>query len=170
MELYLVRHAIAFERDPARWPDDGERPLSPQGEARFRPAARGLKRIVPTVEIVLSSPFARAWRTAELLAKEAGWPDPEPERAFEAGQRVTRAVTALRRHSDRQSVAVVGHEPNLSELAAHLMAGGEDDLAIEVKKGGVVCLGLDEGVRTSSAWLRWSVSPKILRALASKVR
>lgn len=170
MELYLVRHAIAFERDPARWPEDGERPLSPQGEARFRPAARGLKRIVPAVDVVLSSPFVRAWRTAELLAEEAGWPDPQPVRAFEAGQRVTRAVTALRSHADRQSVAVVGHEPNLSELAAHLLAGAEGDLAIEVKKGGVVCLGLDDGVRSGSGWLRWSVSPKILRALAPRAR
>jgi len=169
MELYLVRHAIAFERDPARWPADGERPLSPKGEARFSQAARGLKRIVPAVDVVLSSPFARAWRTAELLVKEAGWPAPEPVRAFEAGQRVTRAVTALRGYADRQSVAVVGHEPNLSELAVHLLAGTEGDLAIEVKKGGVVCLGLD-GVRSGTAWLRWSVSPKILRALASQAR
>jgi len=170
LELYLVRHAIAFERDAARWADDGKRPLTPQGEARFRVAARGLGRIVPTVDAVLSSPMVRAWRTAELLAKEAGWPAPEPVAAFEAGQRVTRAMTALRGYSDRQAVAVVGHEPNLSELAAHLLAGAEDDLAIEVKKGGVVCLGLDGGARKGSAWLRWSVSPKILRAMASRAR
>jgi phosphohistidine phosphatase len=170
MELYLVRHAIAFERDSARWPDDGKRPLTPEGEARFRLAARGLKRIVPTVDIVLSSPFVRAWRTAELLADEARWPDPDPVKAFEAGQRVTRAVTALRGHADRPSVAVVGHEPNLSELAGHLLAGADDDLALEVKKGGVMCLGLDGAVRAGSAWLRWSVSPKILRAMAPRPR
>jgi phosphohistidine phosphatase len=170
VELFLVRHAIAAERDPARWPDDAKRPLTPQGEARFRAAARGLKRIVPTVEVVLSSPFARAWRTAEILVEEAGWPDPKPEPALQAGQRVTRAVTALRGYTDRQSVAVVGHEPNLSELAAQLIAGAEDDLAIEVKKGGVVCVGLDGAVRRNAAWLRWSVTPKFLRALASRAR
>jgi len=170
VELYLVRHAIAFGRDAARWPDDGKRPLSPQGEARFRVAARGLKRIVPGVDVVLSSPFVRAWRTAELLTEEAGWPDPEPVAALEAGQRATRAATALRGYADRQSVAVVGHEPNLSELTAHLLAGAEEEMAIEVKKGGVICLRLDGGVRRKSAWLRWSVSPKILRALASRAR
>ncbi len=170
MELYLVRHAIAAERDPARWPDDGRRPLTPQGEARFRVAARGLKRIVPTVELVLSSPMARAWRTAEILTEEAGWPDPKPEPAFEAGQRVTLAVAALRRHAGPQTMAVVGHEPNLSELAAHLTAGAQPDLAIEVKKGGVVCIGLDGAFGRNGGWLRWSVSPKILRALASRAR
>src|SRR5438876_7931296 len=129
MELYLVRHAIAFERDPARWPADGERPLSPQGEARFSQDARGLRRIVPSVDVVLASPFARAWRTAELLAEEAGWPAPEAAPALEADQRVSRAVAALRGYADRGSVAVVGHEPNLSELAATLIAGAEAALA-----------------------------------------
>jgi phosphohistidine phosphatase len=170
VELYLVRHGIAFERDATRWPDDGERPLSPEGEASFRVAARGLRRIVPTVDLVLSSPFARAWQTAELLADEAGWPPPKPEPAFEADQRVTRMVSALRSQSDHQSVAVVGHEPNLSELTAHLLIGAEEDFAIEIKKGGVVCLGLEGAVRRGSGWLRWSVSPKILRALASRPR
>jgi phosphohistidine phosphatase len=170
VELYLVRHAIAAERDSARWPDDAKRPLTPEGEARFRTAARGLARIVPGVDTVLSSPFVRAWRTAELLAEEAGWPAPKPEPALEAGRRVTTATAALRRSADRESVALVGHEPNLSELAAHLLIGADDDLAIEIKKGGVVCLALDEGIRAGSAWLRWSVSPKMLRALASRPR
>jgi len=170
VELYLVRHAIAFQRDSAQWPDDSERPLSPQGEERFRVAARGLKRIVPTVDAVLSSPFARAWRTAELLAEEAGWPNSDPEPALEAGRPVTAAVTALGRHAARQTVAAVGHEPNLSELAGHLIAGAGDDLALEIKKGGVVCLQLDGKVEGGAAWLRWSVSPKVLRALASRAR
>ncbi len=42
MDLYLVRHAIAFDRDPVTWHQDAERPLTPQGIDRFRQAARGL--------------------------------------------------------------------------------------------------------------------------------
>jgi phosphohistidine phosphatase len=170
VELYLVRHAIAFDRDPSRWPDDGQRPLSPQGEARFRVAAKGLKRIVRSVDAVVASPMVRAWRTAELLVEECGWPPPEPSEAMEAGRTVTRAVAALRPLAERGSVAVVGHEPNLSELAAHLLAGADQGLALDVKKGGVVCLELDGGIRANSAWLRWCVSPRILRALASRAR
>ena len=73
MELYLVRHAIAGHADHARWPDDTQRPLTEEGIARFQPAARGLARIVPTVERVLSSPWVRAWQTAEILQEESGW-------------------------------------------------------------------------------------------------
>ena len=60
MELLVVRHAIAFERSPRRWPDDAERPLSPQGAARARKAALGLKRITPRPARVLVSPLRRA--------------------------------------------------------------------------------------------------------------
>ncbi|HEY7678606.1 MAG TPA: hypothetical protein VIG69_16145 [Candidatus Methylomirabilis sp.] len=41
MDLYLVRHAFAGKRDPARWPDDTQRPITPEGARRFRQAARG---------------------------------------------------------------------------------------------------------------------------------
>ena len=74
MELYLVRHAVAEARDAEQWPDDGLRPLTADGEAKFRKAARGLHRLAPTVDAVVASPFTRAWRTAELLQEEAGWP------------------------------------------------------------------------------------------------
>ena len=69
MKIYLVRHAAAFERDPDRWPDDSERPLAPEGEEEFRLAARGLARVVPRVDAILSSPYRRAWRTAEILSE-----------------------------------------------------------------------------------------------------
>ena len=72
VDLYLVRHAIAEPRNPARWPDDSLRPLSPEGVELFRLAARGLERIGVEVEAVLASSYARAWRTAEILAEEAG--------------------------------------------------------------------------------------------------
>src|SRR3981189_883712 len=76
MDLYLVRHGIAYDPDPTQWPDDKDRPLPPEGEKRLRQVARGLRELVPSVSVVLSSPWARAWRTAELLEKEAHWPAP----------------------------------------------------------------------------------------------
>src|SRR5947207_3261160 len=78
MDLYLVRHAIAGVRDPNIWPDDSLRPLTKKGARRFRKAACGLGRFVRAPEVVLSSPFARASQTAEILAAEADWPDPLP--------------------------------------------------------------------------------------------
>jgi phosphohistidine phosphatase len=166
MELYLVRHGVAFNRDPAEWPDDSERPLTPEGEARFRKAARGLRRVVPTVDIVLSSPFPRAWRTAELLEKEAGWPAPEPSHNLEAGRSPVECIEAIRPHLSTSSLALVGHEPNLSELASTLLTGNATRLALDMKKGGLASLQLDDGLRRGTAVLRWVLTPKVLRALS----
>lgn len=158
-ELYLVRHAAAFEQDPAQWPDDGLRPLSPDGERSFRRAARGLRRLTDPPAIVLSSPFVRAWRTAEILTEEAAWP--APQALDELAQPVdSKAVldAARGKAPGAPSVALVGHEPYLSELAAMLLGGA----AVEMKKGAVARLAMEAG---GSAELRWLVPPKILRAV-----
>src|SRR2546423_9217545 len=83
MDLYLVRHAAAFDPDETRWPDDRDRPLTRQGEKRFRRAARGLVSLTSTVDVVLSSSYRRARPTAELL-EQGGWAQPrgcEPPQA-----------------------------------------------------------------------------------------
>lgn len=166
MDLYLVRHAVAFSRDPTRWPDDGERPLTPEGEARFRKAARGVRRIVTSVDVVLSSPFLRAWRTAELLEEEAGWPAPKPEPVLEAGRSPAEGIEVIEPHLDVASLALVGHEPYLSELASILLTGSPTSLTMAMKKGGVAHLRLEDGLRRGTASLRWLVTPKALRALS----
>jgi phosphohistidine phosphatase len=154
MQTYVVRHAIAEERSAERWPDDSLRPLTKEGEERFRRAAQGLARIVSSVDVVLSSPYARAWRTAEILAEEARWPAPERCEELEAWREPEDAIAVARR---RSSVAVVGHEPMLSGFVA-LLLGSE--LAIDFKKGGVVLV--EDGV------LRWYATPKILVELSRR--
>src|SRR5258707_15872816 len=77
MELLIVRHAIAFERDRHRWRDDGARPLSPAGVRRARKAAAGLKEIIKAPDLVLTSPLVRARQTAQILTDVAGWPQAE---------------------------------------------------------------------------------------------
>jgi phosphohistidine phosphatase len=165
MDVYLVRHAIADSRDPARWPDDAERPLTAKGVARFRSAARGLRGIAPEVELVLASPYTRAWQTAEILRDDAGWPVPEPAPALEAVRPARAAVELLQAHKDRSSVALVGHEPHLSSLASLLLSGDEHAVSIELKKGGVILLAFGGDPAPETALLRWSVSPKLLRSL-----
>jgi phosphohistidine phosphatase len=164
MDLYLVRHAIADDRHPERWPTDAQRPLTEEGIASFRHAARGLRRIVPQVEVVLSSPYTRAWETAVLLHEEAGWPAPERCEAIEAIRSPREALPVLD-GLDRSSAALVGHEPHLSQLASLLLCGDENTLPLELKKGGVVALGFAQGTGPGKAHLRWSATPKLLRAL-----
>jgi phosphohistidine phosphatase len=166
MDVYLVRHAEAGTADPAQWPDDRERPLTPAGEKRFRRAARGLGELVPTVDVVLSSGFVRAWRTAELLQKEAGWPRPVACEALESGRTPAEVLQALQAYATHGAVALVGHEPNLHELASYLMTAETGHAQIEMKKGGVALLELGDGMRPGAALLRWLLTPKVLRSIS----
>lgn len=166
MELYLIRHAIAYDRDAERWPDDAERPLTERGERRFRRAARGLRRAAPTVDIVLSSPFTRAWQTAQILEREADWPAPRPCQGLMPGHAPAEVIAALGEESRAGTISLVGHEPSLHELASYLVTG---DPAIDIctfSKGGVARLRFSDAVAPGAGELRWLLSPKLLRALA----
>jgi phosphohistidine phosphatase len=164
LRIYLVRHAYAGKADAARWPDDSARPLTEDGIRKFRAAAAGLRRLVPEVEVVLSSGFARAWSTAELLHEVAGWPEPLDCPPLEAGKPAAGALDVLR-ELDEASVALSGHEPHLSTLTSLLCAGSEHGLRFELKKGGVAAVEVDGEVAPGSGRLLWAVTPKILRAL-----
>ncbi len=164
MELYLVRHATAAD-DPGQWPDDRDRPLTPKGEKRFRRAAAGLGELVPRVDVVLSSPLRRAWRTAELLEKEAGWPAAQSCEALEAGRTPAEVLQALHEYVSSTSVALVGHEPTMHELASYLLTAETSHARLEFRKGSVARIDLAEGIRPGGGVLIWLLPPKVLRAL-----
>jgi phosphohistidine phosphatase len=151
VEIVLVRHGPAGHADPSRWPDDAERPLS--DVAKTRAAAAGLVRLVPDVDVVLASSFVRAWQTADVL-HELGWPEPERLPELEAGVPAIAVVGALHRRPE-QSLALVGHEPQLSRLASLLCTGDADALTLELKKSGALAI--------DGRTLLWALPPRALR-------
>jgi phosphohistidine phosphatase len=164
--VYLIRHAVAHKRDQERWSDDSRRPLTPEGEEEFEGAARGLARVVPKVEVLLSSPYERAWRTAEILAEQAGWPAPERLSALEPNVPPEKVVIALQTYQGKQSIALTGHRPCLHELAVYLLTGDVGAADMKIKKGGVVCIKFDDAPRAGAGKLHWLFTPKVLRNIA----
>jgi phosphohistidine phosphatase len=164
MRVYLIRHAPAFERDPKRWPNDRLRPLTPEGVKKFRKAAAGLGCLVDSVACVLTSPLARARQTAEILSAVTRWP-PAREIAELAPGHSPEQVLAMMRGMKAQSLALVGHEPGLSELVAASVAGAGARLECELKKGGAACLEFPSAVSAGRARLAWLITPKALRGL-----
>ncbi len=163
IELYLVRHAIAAERGP-NYPDDRERPLTSEGIARFKAAVEGLNELDVTVDLVLTSPLVRAKHTAELLIAGLGSkPRTEELEALAPGGRLPAVLEAVAKYSKRyRRIALVGHQPDLGELAAKLLqARGE----IEFKKGAVCCIQLDGAMPNGPGVLRWLIPPRALRKI-----
>ena len=164
MELLIVRHAIACERDAQRWPDDAERPLSPRGVLRARQAARGVKRIVPRPARVLTSPLLRAQQTAAILAQVAGWPRATlcPQLRPDASPAALLAVLARAREA---RIAVVGHQPDLGRLLAACLPRDIDSAAFELRKMGIGLVAFHGAARTGHGELIWLVPPRLLRAV-----
>ena len=162
MILYIVRHAIAEERDADRWPDDHERPLSDRGVKRFHPVAHMLARLVPDLDLLLSSRAVRAWSTAEMLTRIAGWPEPTPCHELE-GAESEAVCSAIRKNAGHERIAIVGHEPSLSRLVGYLLTGSEHEVYLDFKKGAVVAVAFEGGVRNGMGVMQWMLTPKMAR-------
>jgi len=161
-ELYLVRHAIAAERD-GEWPDDTKRPLTERGVGRFRDGVKGLRRLDVTIDEIFTSPLVRAKQTADLLA--AGVEGKPPVKILEAlapGHTSAAVLSHLAKAAKRRRIALVGHEPDLGELAAHLLGAGRP---LPFKKGGVCRIDVESLTSKRAGSLIWFVTPNVLRQL-----
>jgi phosphohistidine phosphatase len=165
MELLLIRHAIAFERDHHRWGDDGARPLSPAGIGRSRKAAAGLKALCIAPDRLLTSPLIRARQTAKILTDVAGWPRAEVAPELAPGEAA--AVLAVLAKDRSKRIAVVGHQPDLSALLTACLTRSHGVLPIEMKKNAVACLSFDGPPRVGRAVLKWLAAPRMLRGYRS---
>jgi phosphohistidine phosphatase len=164
MDLLIVRHAIAFERNQQRWLEDAERPLSPAGIRRAHKAAAGLKELIRAPERVWTSPLLRARQTAEILSHVAGWPEAVECVELSPGQTAQSVLSLLGKNRSKLA-AVVGHQPSLGQLLATCLIGDGGPLAIEMKKHTVACLSFNGIPRPGRAALKWLATPRMLRAM-----
>jgi phosphohistidine phosphatase len=162
IEIYVVRHAIAAERGP-EWPDDTQRPLVERGVTRFREAVAGLACLGVAIDEVFTSPLVRAVQTAEFLS--AGLPGQPPVRVLEElapGHSPAAIVRKLARETRKHRVALVGHEPGLGDLIAHLLG---TRTSVPMKKGGVCRIDAEALGAGRTGTLVWLLTPRILRKL-----
>src|SRR3990170_4792333 len=161
MRLLIIRHAIAVERGT---PDiaDEDRPLTRKGERRFRQAARGLARIEDRPDVLLTSHLPRARQTAEIAAQ--AWGKVKTKKAdVLAGGSFTEVAGILDKLPRDITVALVGHEPDVSELLAAIL-GSKDTAAFAFKKGGVAAVEVS-GPLGQGGVLVWAMPPRLLRRI-----
>lgn len=168
MQLLVMRHAIAEEREEfaKSGRNDRLRPLTDEGRKRMRRAARGLRTLVPEIDLLATSPLARAAQTGAVLDTVYG-----DLKTVEIEQLAPEATpeefAAWLRGRKAETVAVVGHEPSLSRIVSWLLGGSERPL-IELRKGGACLLTLAGKPAADSATLIWALTPAQLRRLAAQ--
>jgi len=166
-ELFIIRHAIAHERDASKWPNDDERPLTEEGIRKFRQVARGLKRLVDAPDEMLTSRLPRARQTAAILEEQAAFPAAIELDMLRPDTEISALIRALQARGAAR-IAVVGHEPDLSQLIGALAGSQGARAAVEMKKGAVAHLAFERRIKAGSGQLLALLPPRVLRALRRK--
>ena len=163
LELYLIRHGVAAERGE-EYPDDSKRPLTSDGIARLRKEAKALDALDVAFDQILSSPLVRAKQTADVFGEiMKGKPSIVTVDALTPAGTPAAVIQELGRHMKKASLALVGHEPNMGELAAHLI-GAKTPLPF--KKGAICRIDFSVFPPKGKGQLIWFVPPRMLRKLA----
>ncbi len=155
MRLYILRHADA-DTEAAT---DSARTLSEKGQEQARKVAQFCHEEGIRPDVILASPLIRAQQTAKPVAKELGaglstapW--------LSCGARPEVIVAALSGLKNATEVMLVGHEPDLGELIAHLLgaaAGG----TIHVRKASLTLVEVFD-LRRGGGRLEWSLPARLM--------
>jgi phosphohistidine phosphatase len=159
-----MRHGIAAERVGPFASNDAKRPLTAKGRKRTRQIATGLDNIGVRFDWIISSPLVRARETAEIVAAAShSKPPVELSNTLRPGGSLDEIISLLAKNGSSERVLLVGHEPDLSSLAARLIgAGGVANLTL--KKGGCCLIRFDGRPAQSAGELLWWATPRMLRS------
>lgn len=157
MKLYFLRHGLAG--DKTKWKgDDALRPLTKEGVAKMKRIAATLQHLDLGVDVIITSPLARATQTAEIAARQLHLASKMVEDARLApGFDAEKLRKILREYPSDATVMVVGHEPDFSDTIAVLIGGGH----VVLKKGGLALVELP-GVGSRRGELVELIQPKVL--------
>lgn len=164
--IYLMRHGIAA--DATAGMSDADRALTAEGVRKTTRVAVGLQKLGAKPDLILSSPLRRAEETARLVADVLA-----PNSAVElypplaGGFAVDDIVKGLRPHRRAGELLLVGHQPDLGDLASYLMTGAPHLAPLPFKKAGVAAISLGSLPPRSAGLLEWFLTPGHLRSIAS---
>jgi phosphohistidine phosphatase len=159
-KIYFIRHGLAGEFGD--YPDDAMRPLTSEGQTKTRKVAERLKTLEVKFDRILSSPYTRAHQTAEILQATKLGSKIETAEFLQPEQPFDPLLAWLEQIDRTQTVAIVGHEPNLS-IAAEELLFGQAMHRLVLKKAGVIALDAPaQGDLRGHCQLRWLLAPKVL--------
>jgi phosphohistidine phosphatase len=160
MKLYMVRHGLAGNHGDPRYPDDRLRPLTDEGRKRFANTVKALAATGMKVSLIATSPLVRCRQTAEILAERMGGKPKLVELDALAPGSDLNALIDWTNNQAMDSVAWVGHAPDVNDLAGQLIARGYAQ--IRFAKGAVAAIEFDDLITRRGGELLWLVTAKIL--------
>jgi phosphohistidine phosphatase len=142
MDIYFIRHGIAA--DPSEYDRDDDRPLTDKGREKTARIAQKIKQIGVKFDLILTSPLVRAKQTAQILL-EVGLTNLVEEFVPLSPDGNIQEFLHLWADSDygnkEGGIALVGHQPDLSNWAEQLIWGEIREKLI-LKKAGIIGLSV----------------------------
>ncbi len=159
-ELYMIRHGLAGKRLDDETMDE-LRPLKKKGKEKMKEIAKGLKNQKISFDKVLTSPLIRSKESAEIINEYCGADKEEVTitELLSPGSSYHQLIKFLNQFKDSSKVAIVGHEPFLGGFASHCLSNSKSSF-INLKKGGVLMLEVDEVIKPGRCLLSWLMEPK----------
>jgi phosphohistidine phosphatase len=162
MQLYIVRHGIAIDREDPNCPPDPERFLTPEGVDKSTQVAKGVAEVGAVPDLMLSSPYLRAFQTAEIFAVALEYSKSKIRKTelLLPGSEPLQLFRELSKDKQLSSVFLFGHAPHLDDILATSL--GSKHHLTSLKKSGVALVELKRLVPPSGQLL-WLATPKLLR-------
>ena len=162
MEIYVVRHGIAIDREDPKCPPDPERYLTAEGIEKTKRVAAAVASLSDTPDLLLSSPYVRAAQTAEIFATALEYPKQKIRRTdlLLPGAEPTLFFRELAKDKQTSTLFVFGHAPQLDDLIATAL--GSKQHITSLKKAGVALIELKR-ISPPNGQLLWLAPPKLLR-------
>ncbi len=124
-----MRHGHSLSAREAGVASDSERPLSQQGEKEALETSLHLKASGFTPDLIISSPFARADRTAAIAAEVFPGTLRKTEPSLSEGPLQALLELILHTFPEKSRVLVVGHQPLLGAAGGFMLGMDIFDLS-----------------------------------------
>lgn len=161
--LYFVRHAIAIDHGTPGVEEE-KRFLTKEGIKKMIEGVQGMSALKIKPGLLLSSPFVRAYQTAEILKRHLPFSgEIELENSLKPGGSLKVFLKRIA-DSDQQEIMLVGHEPTMSSWIEELLAI-QGSGTILLKKGALAHLEIDRSMGTEEIKLVTLLQPKALRLI-----
>lgn len=133
--LYLIRHAKAEDKGPGQ--KDFERNLATKGkqDAQLMGKKQKMRGVQP--DLILTSDANRAYQTALVFAESLGYDEEQIQKDHQLYQSDSQQIldTIFAMNDNLETVIIVGHNPEFSELVIEL----SDEKADILPTCGIAC-------------------------------
>lgn len=166
IQFYIFRHGVAVERGTSGY-EDPKRPLTKKGSKEVKKVVKVLRDGGFDPDVILTSPFLRASKTAEITAEVL-----RKEKSLRycmelvPGEPVIKLFKEMKKlTSKNRTVLLVGHEPHLSSFISFLISGQLKGSFL-LKKTGICKVVFEKSLlNPGQGKLEWFLPPAMIRSL-----